>query len=334
MSGKAFVTGGTGVVGRPILARLLEDGRPVAALARSEDSARAVAAMGADPVRSDLLDVDALAAGMRGCETVFHAAGLNVFCLPAPSMLFRVNVGGSRAVLAAAARAAVRRIVYTSSAATLGEERGTVGRETTPHRGWFLSAYERSKYEAERDVLADSEQHGLEVVCVNPSSVQGPGRTVGTAKLLLAYLNGRLKVIVDTRLSFVDMADCTEGHLLAEEKGQPGQRYVLNGATLSVEQALDMLDRISGVGERVRRLPAPAALAAAAAVEAVFRLRGRRAPLCREMVRTLLHGHAYDGSRASRELGLRYTPPEETLRRTCRWYREQGLITRPLPGAL
>ncbi|MGH2766395.1 MAG: NAD-dependent epimerase/dehydratase family protein [Actinomycetota bacterium] len=333
MNGKAFVTGGTGVVGRPILARLLEDGRPVAALARSEDSARVVAAVGADPVRGDLLDVDALAAGMRGCETVFHAAGLNVFCSPAPSMLFRVNVGGSRAVLAAAARAAVRRIVYTSSAATLGEERGTVGRENTPHRGWFLSAYERSKYEAERDVLADAERHGLEVVCVNPSSVQGPGRTGGTAKLLLAYLNGRLKVIVDTRLSFVDMADCTEGHVLAEEKGQPGQRYVLNGATLSVGQALDLLARISGVGERVRRLPAPAALAAAAAIEAVFRLRGRRAPLCREMVRTLLHGHAYDGSRASRELGLRYTSAEETLRRTCEWYRERGLITRPLPGA-
>lgn len=333
MSGKAFLTGGTGVVGRPILARLLQDGRPVAALARSDDSARAVAAMGADPVRGDLQDVDALAAGMRGCETVFHAAGLNVFCFPAPSMLFRVNVGGSRAVLAAAARAAVRRIVYTSSAATLGEERGTVGREDTPHRGWFLSAYERSKYEAERAVLADAERHGLELVCVNPSSVQGPGRTGGTARLLLAYLNGRLKVIVDTRVSFLDVADCTEGHVLAEAKGQPGQRYVLNGATLSIGQALDLLARISGVRERVRRLPAPVAMAAAAAVEAVFRLRGRRAPVCREMVRTLLHGHAYDGSRASRELGLRYTPAEETLRRTCAWYQEQGLVTRPLPGA-
>lgn len=332
MSGKAFVTGGTGVVGRPILDRLLEDGRPVAALARSEDSARAVAAMGAEPVRGDLLDVNAMAAGMRGCETVFHAAGLNAFCLPAPSALFRVNVQGSRAVVSAAGRAGVRRVVYTSSAATLGEERGTVGREDTRHRGWFLSAYERSKYQAERAVLSDGEAKGVEVVCSNPSSVQGPGRTGGTAKFLLAYLNGRLKVIVDTRLSFIDVADCTEGHLLAEAKGQPGQRYVLSGATLSIGQALDVLARISGVRERVRRLPAPLALAAAAAVGGVFRLRGRRAPVCQEMVRTLLHGHAYDGSRASRELGLRYTPAEKTLRRTCAWYLEQGLVTRPLPG--
>jgi dihydroflavonol-4-reductase len=331
VTGRAFVTGGTGVVGRPILSRLLGEGRPVAALVRSEESARAVSAQGAEAVPGDLFDLEALAGGMRGCETVFHAAGLNAFCLPDPQSLFRVNVQGSRAVVAAAAGTGVRRVVYTSSAATLGEERGSVGREDTRHRGWFLSAYERSKYEAERAVLAEAERRGIDLVCVNPSSVQGPGRTGGTAKLLLDYLNGRLKAIVETRLSFVDVADAAEGHLLAEANGQSGQRYVLNGATLAVGEVLDLLARITGVRLPVRRLPGGAAMALAGVVEAAFRLRGRRPPLCREMVRTLLHGHAYDGSKAAKELGLRYTSAEDCLRRTVAWYVDQGLIGRPLP---
>jgi dihydroflavonol-4-reductase len=291
-----------------------------------------VAEAGAEPVRGDVLDVDALEPAMRGCETVFHAAGLNAFCLPNPSALFRVNVEGSRSVVVAAARAGVRRVVYTSSAATLGEQRGAVGNEDTTHRGWFLSAYERSKYEAERAVLEEGERRNVEVVCTNPSSVQGPGRAGGTARLLLAYLNGRLKAMVDTRVSFVDVADCTEGHLLAESRGEPGRRYVLNGATLTVREALALMAEVSGIRERVRLVPAPVAVAVGALVGGAFRLRGRRAPVCPEMVRTLLHGHAYDGSRASGELGLRYAAPEETLRKTCEWFVQQGMVTRPVPG--
>jgi dihydroflavonol-4-reductase len=326
VTGQVLVTGGTGFVGRAIVERLLADGRSVTALARSPESDEQLAALGARPVRGDVLDPESLRAALAGADVVYHVAGANAFCLADPSPLFRVNVDGSLNVVRAAAEAGVRRLVYTSSAATLGEASGTIGSESSPHRGWFLSSYERSKFEAERAVLAAAANAGLDVVSVNPASVQGPGRTRGTAKLLLDYLNGRLKVLLDARMSLVDVADCTSGHLLAESRGARGERYVLSGAATTVREAIDLLARVTGIERRTLTLPARVALAGGAAVEGLARLRRRKPPVCRELVRTLVHGHSYDGSRATRELGLEYTPLEETIRRTVDWYRSQGLV--------
>jgi dihydroflavonol-4-reductase len=327
-----FVTGGTGFLGKAIVEELVREGRPVRALARSDAAAEALVSLGAEPARGDLLDRAALERGLAGCEVAYHVAGANAFCLPDPTPLYEANVTGSRTLVRAAAAVGVRRLVYTSSAATLGERRGEVGREDAVHRGWFLSNYERSKFEAEQAVLEASGETELEVVCVNPSSVQGPGRTGGTARLLLGYLNGTLRSAVDTRLSVVDIADCTRGHLLAEARGAPGERYVLCGASLTVREGLELFGRLTGLDEQPRFLPPRLAVLLAGGVEAVGRVRRRKPPLCREMVRTLLHGHTYDGSKATRELGLAYTPLEDTLRRTIAWYVDQGLVGRPLPG--
>jgi dihydroflavonol-4-reductase len=223
----------------------------------------------------------------------------------------------------------VRRVVLTSSAASLGEPHGTVGDEGTRHRGTYLSVYERSKHEGELAAFAAARRAGVELVSINPSSVQGPGRSGGTGRILIAYLNGRLRAFLDTHISIVDVADCVEGHLLGAERGKPGERYVLNGATITAAEALEIVTELAGVRHRVRILPAPVARAAAGLVEVAFRVRGKSPPVCREMVRTLLHGHRYDGSRAERELGLRYTPPKETFRRTIEWAVREGLVKRP-----
>jgi dihydroflavonol-4-reductase len=327
-AGRAFVTGGTGFLGRAIIERLLAAGTGVKALARSAASAGELAGLGAEPLRGDVLDVEALTAAMRDCAVVYHAAGANAFCLRNPAPLFEVNVRGSENVVRAAARAGVRRVVYTSSAATLGEASGTIGSEESPHRGWFLSDYERSKFEAERAVLETARETEVEVVSVNPASVQGPGRATGSARLLLDYLNGRLKAVVDSPLSLVDIADCTEGHLLAGSRGTPGERYVLSGATMTVGDGLALVAGLLGVERPLRILPPAAAMAVATAAEAVGRVRRRSPKICRELARTLIHGHAYDGSKATRALGLQYTPVEETLRRTVDWWVEQRLIAR------
>lgn len=332
MAGDVLVTGGSGFVGGAVLARLAAEGRPVRALARSEGAARAVEAAGARAVRGDVLDPSSLLEAMRGCDVVFHAAGVNAMCLPDPGPMLRTNVEGTANVLRAAAAAGVRRVVHTSSASAIGEPAGTVGREDTPHRGTYLSAYERSKHLAERRALELGRALGLDVVCVNPASVQGPGRVTGTARLLLAVARGRLPFLVDARFSVVDVVDCAEGHLLAERRGAPGQRYLLAGATLTVREALDLFARVAGFRPRARFVPPRAALGIAGVVELAAGLLGRRAPICREVVRTLLHGHAYDGSRAERELGLRYTPVEETLRRALEWYRARGLLPAPDRG--
>jgi dihydroflavonol-4-reductase len=323
-----LVTGGSGFLGRALVQRLLDTGSRVKGLARSDASASGLAALGAEPVRGDVLDLDAVAVAMRGCEVVYHAAGANAFCLRDPSPLFQVNVRGSENIVRGAAQAGVRRLVYTSSAATLGEASGTIGAEESRHRGWFLSDYERSKFEAEQAVFAAAREAGLDVVSVNPASVQGPGRATGSAKLLLDFLNGRIRTVVDSRLSLVDITDCTEGHLLAGSRGTPGERYVLSGATLSVRDGLALVADVVGIDRPVRTLPPWFAMTAATAVEALGRVRRSSPRICRELARTLIHGHAYDGSKATRVLGLRYTPVEETLRRTVEWWLEQGLVPR------
>lgn len=326
---RVLITGASGFVGRAILDDLLASGRDVRALVRSDASATALAATGAEVMRGDLADPASLGRAMAGREVVYHVAGLNGFCLPDPSQLTTVNVLGTRAVVRAAAGAGVRRIVYTSSAATIGEAHGTVGGEHSAHRGTFLSAYERAKHDAERAAFDDAAALGVELVSVNPSSVQGPGRVRGTAKILIDALNGKLRLIIDSRMSLVDVHDCAEGHLRAEEHGAAGERYILSGTTLTVGEALELLGRVTGARIRPRRLPPPVAMALAGGVERVARLRGRRPSVCREMMRTLLHGHAYDGSRATRELGLVYTPLEESLRRTVDWYVSEGIVRAP-----
>jgi dihydroflavonol-4-reductase len=329
---RAFLTGGSGLVGGALLTGLRERGHDITALARSDAAAATVAERGAETARGDLLDEDALAAAMRGCDIVYHAAGYNTLCPDDTAELFHVNVRGAEIAVRAAARAGIRRLVLTSSAASLGEAQGTLGSEDSPHRGWYLSDYERSKREGERAALAAGAREGVEVVSVNPSSVQGPGRAGGTGKIMIAYLNGRLRAFVDTDISLVDVRDCTEGHLLAAERGRPGERYVLSGATLNSREALEIVSGMTGVTERPVFLPPALASAAATLAEGGFRLARRSPPVCRAMVRTMLHGHRYDGSRAERDLGLRYTPLRDTFARTIEWAIADGRVKRPLPA--
>jgi dihydroflavonol-4-reductase len=323
---RVFVTGGSGVIGDALIARLVERGDEVLALARSDAAVAAVQKRGARPVRGDALDPEALARGMDGCALAFHVAGVNALCVKDPEAMRRVNVDGAVLAVQAAKRAGVPRLVHTSSAATVGEAPGAIGNEDTTHRGWFLSTYEQTKTEGERAALAAAAEIGQDVVSVNPSSVQGPGRASGTGRILLAFLDGRLRVFVQTYVSMVDIGDCIEGHLLAAERGQAGERYLLNGMTLTISEALALAADVAGVERRPRLVPRAVATVAAGAVEGAFRLARRSPPVCREMVRTLLHGHRYDASRAERDLGIRYTPPRETVRRTVEWARAEGLL--------
>jgi dihydroflavonol-4-reductase len=326
---RAFVTGGSGLIGGALARRLAERGDELVALVRSDEAERELSGLGARTVRGDVLDEDALAGGMAGCELLYHVAGVNSMCPEDPAKLFHVNVRGAESAVRAAARAGVERVVLTSSAASLGEPPGAVGSEDTQHRGSYLSIYERSKHEGELAAFAAARRAGVELVSINPSSVQGPGRKTGTGRILIAYLNGRLRAFVDTHISVVDIDDCVEAHVLAAERGADGERYVVNGATITAREALEIVSELSGVRRHVRILPAPFARAGGALIEGLYRARGKTPPVCREMVRTLLHGHRYDGSRAARELGLEYTPVAETFRRTIEWAIAEGLVRRP-----
>jgi dihydroflavonol-4-reductase len=320
----AFVTGGSGFVGGAVIRALTDRGSEVRALARSATAAGIVAGLGAEPVAGDLADRSALANAMRGCDVVFHVAGVNRMCPRDPADLYATNVDGAATTIHAAADAGVARVVLTSSSATIGEPAGTVGREDTPHRGSFLSHYERSKFLGERAARASAEDRGIELVVVNPSSVQGPGRTTGSATILLRAARARTTVLLDTTFSIVDVDDCAVGHVLAASDGVPGERYLLTGAWVTMRSAIEMLRRASGRPWRVVWIPRSIVRAAAP----LTRVAGGRddAPVCPEMLRTLLHGHRYDGTRATRELGLVYRTNEATLERLLAWYRAHGML--------
>jgi nucleoside-diphosphate-sugar epimerase len=338
-----LVTGATGFVGGLVAARLLAEGQDVRALARRDGDPRLSVWGPAGPPApdappppgrltvavGDLGDRDALARAADGCEVVYHVAGLNTLCPLDPKALYEVNVEGTRRMLDAARAAGVRRLVLTSSAGVLGGDSGEAVGEDAPPPAHLPSEYARSKLAAERLALAFD---GIEVVAVNPSSVQGPGRRTGTAKLLLDYLNGKLPVSVPSTFGLCYTDDCASGHLLAAAAGHPGRRYVLNSTTVTTAQAFGLVAELVGLPRGPRELPPPLAMGMAAAVEAVARARGRQPSLCREAARTMLHPHVYDGSRAERELGVAYTPLQTALERTVRWYAAAGLLKRPLPG--
>lgn len=309
------MTGGTGVVGTALVDLLVTQGHEVAALVR--DASRLHG--GARPVRGDLLDAESLDRLTRGAEVVFGVAGINELCTRRPGEMWRVNVGGTRNLLESARRSGVRRVVHTSSAVTIGEASGAVGTEATVHTGTYLSHYARTKAEAERVALGFE---GVEVVAVNPSSVQGPGRDSGTGRILLAAARGRLRYAVDTVFSLVDITDSARGHLLAAERGEPGERYLLSGATLTTRQAVEIMEGVVGPIPQPRYLPAWC-LSIAGWVGSLL---PSSLPVCSESVRVARHGHRLDGSRATRELGLQYTAIEETFRRTIDWFRRTGRL--------
>lgn len=322
----AFVTGASGFVGGALAADLVSTGIAVRAAVRSDAAALAVDALGAEAVSVAIDDRKALAEAMHGCRVVFHVAGVNTICPRDPAAMYRVNVDATRTVVNAAADAGVDRVVVTSSASAIGEREGEVGTESTPHSGHFLSHYARSKKLGEDAAFEEGRRRGTDVVAVLPSSVQGPGRTGGSARLLLYAARSRRPVVFDTTLSFVDVADCTRGHRLAAERGVAGERYLLSGATLSVGDAIRALESSVGITIEPRFVPRAAVRAAGAALLPLRRMVG---DVCPEMVATLLHGHRFDGAHATRALGLSYTPIADTFVRSVRWYREQGLISIP-----
>jgi len=321
-----FVTGGSGFVGGAVIEHLVASGVAVNALARSESAAEAVRDRGASVIRGDLSDGAAMQIGMRGADIVYHVAGINKMCTRDPGPMYRTNVDRVRGVVQASAAAGVRRIVFTSSAAVIGEADGVVADEETPHAGHFLSHYARSKYLGERAFFDEVERFDIEAVAVNPSSVQGPGRSDGSAMLLRYALGVSRPVAIETTLSVVDIDDTARAHLLAAEHGIDGERYLVNGATADIRSFVSLL--AGAAGRTIDPIILPRwTVAGLYPVAAIAGAGGRDVPICVEMLRTLLHGHRFDASRSMTDLGMVYTPLSDTLRRTVQWLTDNGFVS-------
>ena len=321
-----LVTGGTGFVGGAIVRALVKQGDNVRVLARRTSKTDHLKAMGIEIAYGDILDKESIKAALQGCDTLYHAAALYDFWGLDKLILMRTEVDGTRNALEAALRAGVDKVVYTSTSVTIGERKGEVGTEVTQHRGYFLSKYERAKFEAEQ-VATSYLGKRLPIIIVNPAGVYGPGDFKPTGRFMIDLLNGRIPSLSAGVSSFVYIDDVGMGHVLAAQKGQVGERYILCERVIKMPDIANLICQLSGA-----KMPSivPTFLAGAGAwlFEMASRFTKRPPVISSETFRLIVHGFQVDGSKAVKELGIKYTPLEEGIRETILWYWKQGLLKR------
>jgi dihydroflavonol-4-reductase len=320
----ALVTGGTGFVGANVVRELLAEGATVRVLARPGGERQALVGLAVEIVEGDLLDGASLARAARGADTVFHVAADYRLWARDPRALFRTNVDGTRAMLAAAAEAGARRIVYTSTVGALGIPRdGTPGTEETPvSLADMIGPYKASKFLAE-EVARELAKAGAPIVVVNPSAPVGPWdvKPTPTGRMIVDFMHGRMFASLDTGLNLVHVRDVARGHLLAARHGRVGERYILGHANLSLREIFRLLAEITG--RRPPRLQIPYAVAwlGAACVEGGARLTGRTPQVSLTAVRMAKKRMYFDPGKAVRELGLPQTDVRRALEDAVSWFR-------------
>jgi dihydroflavonol-4-reductase len=315
-----LVTGASGFLGWHVARMLLERGRPVRALVRTGSR---VAELGVEIVTGDLRDADSLERAVAGCELVFHVAADYRLWAKDPRDLYRSNVDGTRNLLAAARRAGVERVVYTSTVGCIGIPHGGIGDETTPVTLDDMAGdYKRSKFLAEQ-VALEFARDGFPVVIVNPTAPIGDHdvKPTPTGKIVVDFLNGDMPAFIDTGLNVVDVRDTAAGHVLACEKGRIGERYILGSENLTLAQILQKLAAITGRKAPTMRLPYAIAYCAGACSTAWAGLTGTppRVPL--DAVRMARKKMWVTHEKAGRELGFAPGPADEALRRAVEWFR-------------
>ena len=335
---KAFVTGATGFVGSHVAELLQQQGAELRLLVRPGSRKDNIDFLKADRIEGDLQDFESLRRGMSGCEAVFHLAADYRLWVRNPDPMYRANVDGTLAVMDAARQAKVKRVVYTSSVATMGFlSDGTVVDEDTPvDLSHMIGHYKRSKFIAEQAALAAG-RSGAPVVVVNPTTPIGERdiKPTPTGRIVLDFLNRNFPAYVDTGLNLADVREVARGHLLAMERAKPGERYILGGENLTLKQILDKLSIITGLPSPSVQVPHGLALGFAAFDEFFTgRLRGKEPRATVEAVRMGRKKMFAASAKAERELGYRSIPVDQALRRASAWFVQHGYVKQPLPQTL
>ena len=314
-----LVTGATGFVGSHVARALVERGDDVRVTVRANSNLAALADLDVPTVVAELADRRALRRALKGVERVFHVAGSTNLRAPADD-LFHANVAVTRVVMEECERAGVERVVHTSSTAAVGPApTGGTADERQLWRGSVGVPYVDSKREAEVEALRIAAR-GLPVVVVCPAYVLGAGdHSRSSTEVVRRFMLRRIPAYVDGAINVVDVEDVAAGMLLADERGRPGERYILGNRNYTWDRLFADLARLSGIEPPALRLPVPAALALA---EALARTPGPT-PITPVEVRSAAQWWTYRSTKARRELGWTTRPHEETVERTVEWYRER-----------
>jgi dihydroflavonol-4-reductase len=332
---RVFVTGATGFLGSHVARVLAEQGAELRLLVRLTSDLRNLDGLSADRVVGDLRDSASIEKAIAGCDVVFHVAADYRLWVRDPAQMYRSNVEGTRSLLEAARKQGVRRVVYTSSVATMGfnsrgsSKNGKIADEESPVGiADMIGHYKRSKFMAER-VAIDAAKSGVDVVIVNPTTPIGERdiKPTPTGRIVVDFLKRKFPAYVETGLNLVDATECARGHVQALEKGRSGERYILGGENLTLKQILDRLGTITGLKSPTVKLPYVFAFAAGVVDELVTgRLLGREPRATIDAVRMGRKMMFVSTAKAERELGWRKVPVDGALRRSVEWFRANGYV--------
>jgi len=326
---KILITGASGFIGSAVLRQLLQAGHDMRVLLRVNSDRRNLTGLDIETVTGDLTMPSSLDRALEGCEALFHVAADYRLWVPDPENMYKTNVHGTRNIMLSAAKAGIKRIVYTSSVATLGLTRnGSPADETTPAiLTDMIGHYKRSKFLAEAEVRRLVVEQNLPAVIVNPSTPIGPRdiKPTPTGQMIVQAASGRMPAYVDTGLNLVHVDDVAKGHLLAFELGVPGQRYILGSCNMTLKEILTKLDEITGNQKPRFRIPHNLILPIAYIAEAWARLFGGGQPLVTvDGVRLAKKYMFFSTARAKRELGFKTIPVGQALYDAIDWFKQNG----------
>ena len=327
---KAFLTGATGFLGSHVARVLSAQGAELRLLVRATSKLKNLEGLNAETATGDLRDPASIDKAMSGCDTVFHVAADYRLWVRDPEQMYRSNVEGTRAILEAARKNGVRRMVYTSSVATMGFTRnGNPADEDSPVAlADMIGHYKRSKFMAEQIAL-EAGRSGMDVVVVNPTTPVGEQdiKPTPTGRIILDFLKRKFPAYVDTGLNLVDVTECARGHVAALERGKSGERYILGGENLTLKQILDKLGAITGLSSPTVKLPYFFAFAAAAVDETITgRILHREPRATIDAVRMGRKKMFASSAKSERDLGWKLVPAENALRRAVEWFRGNDYV--------
>jgi dihydroflavonol-4-reductase len=322
---KVFLTGATGFVGHHVALALAAQGADIRLLVRKNSNLKNLEGIRGETHVGDLLEPESLRAGLEGCDAVMHVAADYRLWIRDPKAMYRANVDGTRALMTAALAAGVGRIVYTSSVATLGLiADGSPADETTPSTlDDMVGPYKRSKFLAEEVVRGLVREQRLPAVIVNPSTPIGPRdvKPTPTGRMIVEAASGRMPAFVDTGLNLVHVDDVAMGHLLAEERGRIGERYILGGENMTLATILRRIAALVGRKPPTVKLPIAAVWPVAVVAEAMGRLTGREPFVTLDGLRLARKIMFFSSAKAVRDLGYAPRPAEAGLADAIAWFR-------------
>lgn len=329
---KLFITGATGFVGSHVARMAAEQGAELRLLTRRSSKTENLP-KDAELVQGDLREPVKFAAALRGCDALIHVAADYRLWVPDPAEMYKANVEGTREVLRLAREAGVRRVVYTSSVATMGfrKDASVVDEETPVTEAGMIGHYKRSKWLAEQ-VAIEAARAGQKVVILNPTTPVGAMdvKPTPTGRILVDFLNKKFPAYVETGLNLVDVEEIARMHLAALERGRFGERYILGGENLTLKQILDKLAAMTGLPSPTMKVPHAVAMAFAFFDETITgKLRGKEPRATVEAVRMGKKMMWASSAKAERELGWQVLPVDNALHRAAEWFVANGYAPKP-----